>query len=49
MRAKAKAQEIGNLKEEARVCGDLGEQYTEEGERSRARKIYLFTFIDHHI
>lgn len=44
MRAKAKAQEIGNLKEEARVCGDLGEQYTEEGECSRARKIYLFTF-----
>lgn len=32
VRAKTKAQEAGNLKEEARVCGELGDQYTEEGE-----------------
>ena len=31
VRAKIKAQEAGNLKEEARVCGELGDQYTEEG------------------
>lgn len=39
MRAKAKAQETGNLKEEARACGQLGEQYTEDGDQSRAHII----------
>ena len=31
LRNKARAQESGNLKEEARACGQLGEQYTEDG------------------
>lgn len=38
-RAKVKAQEAGNLKEEARACGRLAEQYTEDGEWSRAHEI----------
>lgn len=43
VRARVKAKEAGNLKEEAYLCGELGDQYTEEGECSRARKFYLFT------
>jgi len=45
MRARVKAQEAGNLTEEARACGHLAEQYTEDGEWSRARGSYLYMQI----
>lgn len=45
VRAKIKAQGTGNLKEEAHVCGELGEQYTEEGGRLKLIPLYLKPLI----